>query len=580
MKRSLLYILFALVLFVFVSCMKSENSTNVADESEMSIASEDGVNITEQVVSIENDSRELTIFPQKEEIEFVEGRHIRNDFLSRTFGVYEYKTGHFCFQVEHTYTESNAKDMIGEIVIMLQNTETWLGLALQPVERIVIVQSDAGIENSVYCADVRTVYIHPTSMESGSYVGALYEAVYPQISEMWSRQGLGYLVRQLVKEGKCEDKFRNNIKDFEMPAMLSLFGGYYYDYINEREVIQKAQQIAASLILYVKEKYGHEEMLEWLCGKSEHTNQEVYSEWCSQEWMVSVMSKAALPLWEGVRYGASEVYDIIIYMEGYDYEIIWTPEEAIEIKSVSELENFVTNASLTIETLGDFLEKEVEKSGNRVNRSYFHITIDETKGYNTVGSGHTYADQRRVVLEQWPSNSLAHELVHLYTDCVGAQWIQEGLAEYVEINMYAQSFYQDDNPLYDIRYLAMNEVFMAESKTLFQEYALEYYKQNSFVANDVSTFVPQVYHEGIAYALIMLEDGQVFKLIDEKKDIWYDGGKNYDVFYCFVDYLIEKTSLADVVMMMYDSSVFEHKFGGEFKIVVNEWVEELLENAP
>ena len=516
----------------------------------------------------------LTEFPAKEDIVFAEGRHNRNDALVRTFKTYEYRLGETVFQVENTYSEDEATEMVWQIIQMVKNTERWTGIKIQPINRIVVIQPDAGIKNSLYSVDAATVYIHPESLQSGSYVGALYEAVYPQITEVWMRQGLGFLVQQYADKGTNTDTFRATIADFNEPDMLSLFGVYYYDFINDRETIQKAQSAAASLLLYEEEKYGREEMLAWLCGDSEHSNLEIYNDWITQDWLSAVASETNLPLWEGIGYGFSDYYDIIIYMGEYDYQFVWVPEDAIELNSVSELEHFVVETDLLVEELGALLEEVVTESGNTVDCSYFHFIVDETAVSRGGRGGATYQGERTIELYRRPSLIVTHELVHLFTACVGDQWITEGFAEYIS-SIYLDTYL--DDTIYDIRYAEMNEVMLSpESKNELQKYAVEYYTKKSFVANDVSTFTPMLYHEGVAYALLMMEKGNPSRLIDETKYLWYEGGSNYDVFLTFTNYLVEKTSLIDVISVLYDGSLFEEKFGGTFETVCNEWVEELL----
>ena len=566
-------------LWIMIGCMAVLTACGEQKES----SSEPGLSASPSPVETEavqlSDVKEepplvLKDFPSKEDIVFTEGRHNRNDALVRTFKTYEYRLGETVFQVENTYSEDEATEMIWQIIQMVKDTEQWMDVKVQPIGRIVVIQPDVGIKNSLYSADAATVYIHPESLQSGSYVGALYEAAYPQITEVWMRQGLGFLVQQYADKGINTDTFRETIADFNEPDMLSLFGVYYYDFVNDREAIQKAQQAAASVLLHAEEKYGREGMLSWLCGNSEHTNLATYNEWIAQDWLSSVASDTNLPLWEGIGYGFSDYYDIILYMGEYDYQVVWTPEEAIELNSVSGLEHFVVETDLLIEELGDLLEKVVTETGNTVDRSYFHIIVDETVVSRGGRGGVTHQGKRTIELYHRPSLVVAHELVHLFTACVGDQWIREGVAEYIS-NIYLDTY--SDDTLYDIRYAAMNEVMLSpKSKSELQKYAVEYFTKKSFVANDVSTFTPMLYHEGIAYALLMMENGNPSRLIDETKYLWYEGGSNYDVFLTFINRLVEKTSLTDVISVLYDGSLFEEKFGGTFETICNEWIEELM----
>jgi len=517
----------------------------------------------------------LTEFPAKEDIVFAEGRHNRNDALVRTFKTYEYRLGETVFQVENTYTEEDAVRMVWQIIEMLQSTEQWTGIKIQPIGRIVFVQPDAGVKNSMYSVDAATVYIHPESLQSGSYVGALYEAAYPQISEVWMRQGLGFLVQQYADKGINTDTFRETIADFNEPDMLSLFGVYYYDFVNDRETIQKAQHAAASVLLHAEEKYGREGMLSWLCGNSEHTNLEIYNGWIAQDWLSSVASETNLPLWEGIGYGFSDYYDIILYMGEYDYRIIWTPEEAVDLHSTSGVAQYVAKASVVIENVRDYLEEEVAKSGNTIDKSYFHIVIDESDKEHNEGSGATFPIEREVHLRKRPSFPLAHELTHLFTGCIGQQWNAEGFAEYVLSEVFPDSFIQDGYkgyPLCDMRYVTMNENMKYFDISEKNAYANEYFTKHGFVHNDVSTFDPIVYREGYAYGMIMESDGDLSKVIKEI------GGfdTTYAAYLCFTDYLIEKTSVADFLKVLYDEIQFEEVFGANFETLRAEWAEELL----
>lgn len=517
----------------------------------------------------------LTDFPAKEDIVFTEGRHNRNDALVRTFKTYEYRMGETVFQVENTYGEKEATEMVWQIIQMLQNTEHWMGLKIQPIYRIVVFQADVGIKNSLYSADVATGYIHPESLQSGSYVSELYEAAYPQISEVWMRQGLGSLVQQYADNGANIDAFRETLTDFNEPDMLSLFGVYYYDFVNDRETIQKAQQVAASVLLYAEEKYGREELLAWLCGNSEHSNLEIYNDWIAQDWLSAVASETNLPLWEGIGYGFSERYDIIIYMGEYDYRIIWTPEEAVDLHSTSGVAQYVAKASVVVENVRDYLEAEIAKNGNIIDKSYFHIVIDESDKEHNEGSGATFPIEREVHLRKRPSFPLAHELTHLFTGCIGQQWNAEGFAEYVLSEVFPDAFMQDGYkgyPLCDMRYVTMNENTKYVDVSEKSAYANEYFIRHGFVYNDVSTFDPIVYREGYAYGMIMESDGDLLKVIKEI------GGfdTTYAAYLCFTDYLIEKTSVADFLKVLYDETLFEEVFGANFETLRAEWAEELL----
>ena len=523
----------------------------------------------------EEDPLVLTVFPAKEDIVFTEGRHNRNDALVRTFKTYEYRMGGTIFQVENTYTEEDAVRMVWQIIEMLQSTEQWTGIKIQPIGRIVVIQPDAGVKNSLYSVDAATVYIHPESLQSGSYVGALYEAAYPQITEVWMRQGLGFLVQQYADKGINTDTFRETIADFNEPDMLSLFGVYYYDFVNDRETIQKAQQVAASVLLCAEKKYGRDGMLSWLCGNSEHTNLEIYNGWIAQDWLSSVASETNLPLWEGIGYGFSDNYDIILYMGEYDYQIVWAPEEAVDLHSTSGVAQYVANASVVVENVRDYLEVEVAKSGNVIDKSYFHIVINEADSDHGEGSGVTRPLEREIALRKRPSFPLAHELTHLFTGCIGHQWNAEGFADYVIHEVFPEAFMQDGYmgyPLCDLRYVSMNENHKHVNEHERCIYAEEYFARHGFVHNDVSTFDPLVWREGYAYGKIMENDGDLSKVIKET------GGfdTTYEAYLCFTNYLIEKTSVADFLKVLYDETLFEEVFGADFETLRAEWAEELL----
>ena len=517
----------------------------------------------------------LKDFPSKEDIVFTEGKHNRNDALVRTFKTYEYRLGETVFQVENTYSEDEAIEMIWQIIQMVKDTEQWMDVKVQPIGRIVVIQPDVGIKNSLYSADAATVYIHPESLQSGSYVGALYEAAYPQITEVWMRQGLGFLVQQYADNGTNRDSFRETIADFNEPDMLSLFGVYYYDFINDRETIQKAQSAAASVLLFAEEKYGREKMLAWLCGDSEHTNLAIYNDWIAQDWLEAIAEQTKHPLWEGIGYGFSDYYDIIIYMGEYDYQIVWTPEEAVDLHSTSGVAQYVANASVVVENVRDYLEVEVAKSGNVIDKSYFHIVINEADSDHGEGSGVTRPLEREIALRKRPSFPLAHELTHLFTGCIGHQWNAEGFADYVIHEVFPEAFMQDGYmgyPLCDLRYVSMNENHKHVNEHERCIYAEEYFARHGFVHNDVSTFDPLVWREGYAYGKIMENDGDLSKVIKET------GGfdTTYEAYLCFTNYLIEKTSVADFLKVLYDETLFEEVFGADFETLRAEWAEELL----
>lgn len=517
----------------------------------------------------------ITDFSAKEDIVFTMARHYGNDAMVRTFDTYEYCIGETVFQVEDTHTEETAKEMVWQIIEMLQSTEQWLGSRIQPIGRIVVIQSDVGIKNSMYSADAATVYIHPESLQSGSYVGALYEAAYPQISEVWMRQGLAFLVQQYADKGVNTDTFRETIAEFNEPDMLSLFGVYYYDFVNDRETIQKAQQAAASVLLYAEEQYGREEMLAWLCGESAHTNLAIYNDWIAQDWLEASASQTNLPLWEGIGYGFSDYYDIIIYMGDYDYRIRWAPEDAVDLHSTSGVAQYVANASVVVENVRDYLETEIAKSGNTIDKSYFHIDIFEGDSGYGEGSGATSQWVRTVQLYKRPSLALTHELTHLFTGCVGSQWNAEGFAEYVWSEVFPESFMQEGYPGYpscDYRYILMNENHKHVDEHKRCIYAEEYFTRHGFVHNDMTTFDPVVWREGYAYAMIMENDGDLSKVIKETGAV----DTSYEAYLCFTNYLIEKTSLADYLKVLYDEALFEEVFGADFETLRAEWAEELL----
>ena len=572
MKRIYLWIMIG-CMAVLTACGEQKES---AAESEISVTPSPAVTEAVQLPEVkQEDTLVLTKFPAKEDIAFTEGRHNRNDALVRTFKTYEYRIGETIFQVENTYSEEEAVQMVWQIIQMVKNTEQWMDIKMQPIGRIVVFQPDAGIKNSLYSADAATVYIHPESLQSGSYVGALYEAAYPQITEVWMRQGLGFLVQQYVDNGTNRDSFRETIADFNEPDMLSLFGVYYYDFINDRETIQKAQQAAASVLLHAEEKYGREGMLAWLCGNSEHANLAIYNDWIAQDWLEAIAEQTKLPLWEGIGYGFSDYYDIIIYMGEYDYQIVWTPEEAVDLHSTSGVAQYVAKASVVVENVRDYLEAEIAKSGNTIDKSYFHIEINEADPDHGEGSGVTRPLERTIALRKRPSFPLAHELTHLFTGCIGHQWNAEGFADYVIHEVFPEAFMQDGYmgyPLCDLRYVSMNENHKHVNEHEKCIYAEEYFARHGFVHNDVSTFDPLVWREGYAYAMIMENDGDLSKVIKET------GGfdTTYEAYLCFTNYLIEKTSVADFLKVLYDETLFEEVFGADFETLRAEWAEELL----
>ncbi len=516
-----------------------------------------------------------TDFPAKEDIAFTEGRHNRNAYLSRTFKTLEYQTEESCFCVEACFSEEEAGDMIREIITMLQNTEAWLGVRVHAPRQIIIVQSEAGLSNS-FCIDGTTVYIPENTIDSLTCASALYEAAFPQVAEMWMRQGIAFLAEQKAQNEINEDVFQKNVKALDSLEIPSLFGAYYYDGVNDIETIKQAQQIAASVILYVESEYGTVELQEWLCGKGNHTVQELCSEWMSQPWVKESGVSMNASLLEGISYSASEEYDIVMKTDAYDISIVWVPEDAIDLRSVADLECFVYETIRTIDELATFLEEPVKESGNCLDRSYFHLIVDETNGSYAQRSSQTSQDTRTIRLSQYPGQALPHELVHLYTACNGAQWIGEGFAEYIQSILYPECYEYEGflgYPLCDIRYAYINECCQEEAKELYSEWMVSYWIQNGFVVNDSNSFSPLLYHEGMAYAELKRQNGDVSKVIDEIK--FLDKG-SYDVYLCFVNYLIEKTSLTDVISVLYDGSLFNETFGADFETLRAEWAEELL----
>ena len=570
MRRIYLWIMIG-CMAVMTACGEQKES---AAESEISVTPSPVVTEAMQLPEVKKeDTLVLTKFPAKEDIAFTEGRHNRNAYLSRTFKTLEYQAGGSLFCVEACFSAEEAGDMVWKIITMLQNAEIWLGTPIHAPKQIVIVQSASGLSNS-FCIDSTTVYIPESTIDSLTCAGALYEAAFPKVTEMWMRQGIAFLAEQKAQNEINEDAFQKDVKVLDSLEIPSLFGAYYYDEVNDIETIKQAQQIAASVILYVESEYGTEELQEWLCGKGNHTVQELCSEWMSQPWVKESGVSMNTSLLEGISYSASEEYDIVMKTDAYDISIVWVPEDAIEIRSVADLECFVYETIRTIDELATFLEEPVKESGNCLDQSYFHLIVDETNGSYAQRSSQTTQDTRTIRLSQYPGRALPHELVHLYTACNGAQWIGEGLAEYIQSILYPECYEYEGflgYPLCDIRYAHMNEC--CKDKETYSEWMVSYWMQNGFIINDMNSFSPLLYHEGMAYAELKEQNGDVSKVIDEIKFL---NKGSYDVYLCFVNYLIEKTSLSDVISVLYDETLFEEVFGVDFETLRAEWAEELL----
>ena len=560
-------------LLCFVACAYQGNTSGIKNTTTSpSLTATEVVKIPDK---IEEPSLVLTDFPLQEDIAFTEGRHNRNAYLSRTFKTLEYQAGGSLFCVEACFSAEEAGDMVWKIITMLQNAEIWLGTPIHAPKQIVIVQSASGLSNS-FCIDSTTVYIPESTIDSLTCAGALYEAAFPKVTEMWMRQGIAFLAEQKAQNEINEDAFQKDVKVLDSLEIPSLFGAYYYNEVNDIETIKQAQQIAASVILYVESEYGTEELQEWLCGKGNHTVQELCSEWMSQPWVKERGVSMNTSLLEGISYSAAEEYDIVMKTDAYDISIVWVPEDAIEIRSVADLECFVYETIRTIDELATFLEEPVKESGNCLDQSYFHLIVDETNGSYAQRSSQTTQDTRTIRLSQYPGRALPHELVHLYTACNGAQWIGEGLAEYIQSILYPESNEYEGflgYPLCDIRYAFMNEYCQEEDKEPYSEWMVSYWMQNGFIINDMSSFSPLFYHEGMAYAELKEQNEDVSKVIDEIKFL---NKGSYDVYLCFVNYLIEKTSLPDVLSVLYDGSLFHETFGADFEVLRAEWAEELL----
>lgn len=566
--------------WIMIGCMAVLTACSEQKESsaESGVGASPSPTVTEEI-QLPDGKEEVPLvlvdFPSKEDIVFTEGRHNRNAYLSRTFKTLEYRTGESCFCVEACFSEEEAGDIVWKIITVLQNTEAWLGVQMQAPRQIIIVQSEAGLRNS-FCIDGTIVYIPENTIDSLTYASALYEAAFPQVTEMWMRQGIAFLVVQKAQKKINEDVLQKNVKEIDSFEIPSLFGAYYYDAVNDIETIEQAQQIAASVLLYAESQYGRDELQAWICGKGKHTVQEIYNEWMNQPWVKDIGMSVKTPILEGISYSASEEYDIVLKTDAYDISIVWVPEDAIELRSVADLECFVYETIRTIDELATFLEEPVKESGNCLDRSYFHLIVDETNGSYAQRSSQTTQDTRTIRLSQYPGRALPHELIHLYTACNGAQWIGEGLAEYIQSILYPECYEYEGflgYPLCDIRYAYMNECCQVEEKEPYSEWMVSYWIQNGFVVNDSNSFSPFLYHEGMAYAEVKRQNGDVSKVIDEIKFL---NKGSYDVYLCFVNYLIEKTSLTDVISVLYDGSLFNETFGADFETLRAEWAEELL----
>lgn len=501
---------------------------------------------------------------QKEEISFVEGKHVREDGYEAAFNTYcATEAGVEFHMISNLYEETTAKKFMetvtGDYQVLKAAGTDLCGTVKVYVVQVTIARKPQVAGNSVFCT--------MADIESGAYRECLVAACY-QDASYWKTVGLsGYLFDDTT--GNDFEELKAFYENPENVSILSMFPVFFSETFVEEDTLKVIKSTAAALTKYMVEKLGCAEFL-----KTEELAQ--YSkEWCELLGLdVSTMALSDNNLSQ-MKYGSSDKYPVVLeydnitfYLKPVDW--ITTAQEAY-IAFEYMLRDY------------QMFWKELEQNNPQV---YAMIKDDKNVPiwvYIKNADGVTYTDSdKQIYLDNM--HAWIHEMVHIVLYPEDHNWYYEGLTELLTQEKYGALRYATKDAW---QVLTNPESFgFQPEEEKFYEYVASYYTQykplpESVDELDFLSFVLAVGKTVFCYP--DLETSLLMANVSVSENIYHAAteGKGYrdglassvgnSLTYpeatVVIEYLAEKYGMETVIAVAQDITLFEKTFGDVVTVI-------------
>lgn len=502
--------------------------------------------------------------------------HKSNDIIQGNFKLLTTETDHAIYY----FTSGTSEEKATSCVNQMEESITKLHqLILKNDKKINIYILENKLILEAYNVEDNLV-MNLDTFENKEYFPALVSSYYG-CKEAWISYGISELmINNSIDKSSLTAYYS---MDGSMNT-LGLFGGRFLEFFCSNEEVDRAKNTAASLVDYIINTYGPEELLHLL--QNPLKEKEVLGIdyiTLKNDWLSSInVNKTYQYPYEGefigLQFTSSNKYPVIIKTDSMTYNF---PEDSKSIgiieSGIDEIEAFFHYALDGQERLEEYLDDNVQNANNDIDLSQKITCIFTSK------VSMSFADARTGTVSFIGDNAYLHELVHLYIPIRDEKniWIYEGISEYlgriiisdlwryyVHYNWQESlSTPKDSDDIYSESIKKFKSVYEAKGGSLRSMDLISprlYYDIESLLTitgeGKYNSGAPTM---GEAYPNIQLKQG---------KDLTYPQSGS------LVAYLVDQYSLDDVIAVCGDYASFEETFGKTFDQIVDEWTVFLKEH--
>jgi hypothetical protein len=523
--------------------------------------------------------------------EFTEVRHSRDEILPRVFDALSSNTDRAQYLIESEgVTESQANDVVASVEKDLEKIENFFGEKSLPKLNIIVSKyGENGKPLEEAYQKNRAVIMPAVSAQSFEYYASLVSAC--SECEPWIAYGVsGILSGTKADNRRIAEYFesRDNLN------ILGLSGLRFYECVGGEEEVNKAKEVSVSLVRYIDDKYGRDELIKLAGKKSGLDLAEV-----KRNWLKSIGVKRGYEYpYEGqfadFEFTSSKNYDVIASCGSFTFNIKWLGDKEDELNSADSAESFLVKSVNQAELARTFLEENTDNPDKLNTDARVRVFIDEDihRYHDSGGYAETETDSIYLYndLGTW---AFMHELVHIYTGSMTyngkfVKWLSEGVCEYVSAIRF-DGYHMDEWMGFtdcNMRYADLKSIYektypyLASLDPVWTDRLLGYYLSHGGSLDSSEEFDTALFYDSCAYSnLQMYRDSgnSAGMLIPE---FGYDPIGSYVFATSFTNWLAEQYSFTDVLDAALDYSSFETTFGKDFMTLQEEWRNSILKEEP
>lgn len=527
-----------------------------------------------------------------------DGVHQTDAYVRRMYDTWNIETKLAIYSIEKydfswdwKVSKKEAVEVANILDAMLQTIASYSGTPYGEKVQVAVVSMDAADASLEFPYAVgNTAFLTFQHIREGNYVEALSRA-YLHAFPPWLAIGVSNVITgDILSDGELADYFTL----VGSTDLLRLTGVRFYEAICGEYDVAIARGAATSLVRYIKRQCVDNTLLQAVEAADIG---EVKRAWLDAIGVTIPYAYEYEIFWNDIVFYRNALYNIIMEHRELRFHINWNAGD-IQIShmflNADALEQLmITSTGTLMKTKGVLAQNAKDPAGlssivdavtfviNEDLYDYFLRESQDGDGLLDVVDAVNAASREVRITPQGlvPSQTAyvaAHGVMHIFMPA-DAQWLQEGLANYIAMTLpREQGAYQNLDSVYDMLCAAKERSGGGAQPDVYTQAmrnadaVLACYENNGGSLASREAFDPVLYTHAAAFCIAAAPSSPGDENFSIGEQQW-NASATRDAYTSFVCFLVDKYSLRDVMEVAQSYERLEEVFGKRFDALMDEW---------